>query len=116
MTAHVSSSTATANQPFSPVDFALIGTELFANNRRGQIDVVRDNDGAPQKAVEQLDLSSLGLGRNQHRNDLASLGNDHPSQLAAADPVQNVEALRLELRGVEGLNLIQFSCPYGRPR
>jgi hypothetical protein len=84
------------------MDLTLICSEGFVRDGRSQIDLRRDDDGASQKTVQSLDLRRLGGGGHQDSDGNSPLGNDHPFQLSARDPIENIQTLSLELGGIDG--------------
>lgn len=62
------------------MDLALIGGKIFLRDRRGQIDVRRNNVGSAQESVQPLNLRCLCRGRDEDGDGETAFGNDRPSQ------------------------------------
>src|SRR5580693_750734 len=85
----------------SPMDHVLVGNKGFTGDRRRQIYFRRDGDRPSQKPVQLLYLSRPGPGRHEDGHGHTPLSNNNPLQFSAVNPIEDIQAFRLELAGAD---------------
>lgn len=93
------------------MDLTIIGNEGFLSNRRCYIEFRRNDYRPSQKSVQSLHLYRLGWGRYENGDRNTPLGHNDPSQPSATDPIENIQALRLELAGADDPGLGHVFTP-----
>jgi hypothetical protein len=90
--------------------------EGLVGNGCGQIDVRRNDDRPAQKSVQPLDFGRGSRWRSEHGDRDAALRDNDLIQLAAPDPIENLETFRLELAGADDPGtphvILQMVIPY----
>jgi hypothetical protein len=83
------------------VDHVLVGSKGFICDGRRQIYFRRNDDRPSQKPVQSLYLSRLGWGRDENGHGHTPLRDNNPLQFPAVNPIEDIQALRLELAGAD---------------
>ena len=85
----------------SPLHHVLIASKGFVGDGRRQIYFRRDNDRLSQKPVQLLYLSRPGWRRHEDGHWHTPLRDNNPLQGSAVNPIEDIQAFRLELAGAD---------------